>query len=151
MPGAVPTGLGSGSAPLGKRAWTRLRSLITRLRRANMAAIAAKRIRIFDQRHAGALGECFAGQVILRGPKAAGHHDQVCPVAGVPEGRQMVVQHVAQRRVERDRDPERRQLLAEPMAVGVERLAADKLAADRDDFGPHRWFPISPSRAACPV
>ena len=65
-----------------------------------------QRFGIFDQRHAGALGQRLARQVVLGRPQAAGHHDQVGPLAGDPEDRQMVFQHVAQGRVERDRDPQ---------------------------------------------
>ena len=33
--------------------------------------------------------------------------------------------------------PMRFQLAAQPLAVGIEPLTADELAADRDDFGSH--------------
>ncbi len=42
----------------------------------------------------------------------------------------------------RDRDTQVRKLPAEPLAVGIERLTADQLAADRDDFSPHGSFPL---------
>ena len=72
-----------------------------------MAAIAASDSASSTSGTPAHCGECFARQVVLRRPEAAGHHDQVGPLTGDPEGRQMVFQHVAQRRVERDRDPER--------------------------------------------
>ena len=47
---------------------------------------------------------------------------------------------ITQRRVQGDRNPQVRKLTAEPLAVGVERLATDELAADRNDFSPHGSF-----------
>ncbi len=85
MPGAVPTRLGSGSAPSGNNACTRLRSGITRLRRANIAAIAAIDSACSHQAAARAFGQGFAGQVILRRPQAAGHDHEIGAVASGSE------------------------------------------------------------------
>src|SRR5271165_6751045 len=54
-----------------------------------------------------------------------------------PECRDMVVELIANGRVESHRNAMRFQRAAQPLAVGIEPLTADELAADRDDFGSH--------------
>ena len=110
MPGAVPTGLGSGSAPWGKSAWTRFRSAMTRLRRANIAAIAASDSGSSTRGTPAQIGQGLARQVVLRRTQSAGHDDQLGPLERRPESGQMVLELVAQGRVERDRDSQRPKL-----------------------------------------
>ena len=120
----------------------RFRSVITRLRRANIAAIAASDSACSTRGTPAQLGEGFARQVILRRAQAAGDDDQIGSLGRGPEDRDMVRQRVAQCGVQADRDSQIRKLAAEPLAVGIERLTAHQLAADRDDFSPHGSFSL---------
>ena len=61
---------------------------------------------------------------------SAGHQHQLGPLAGDAERRDVVLHLVAERRVERHRDPQHPELLAQPSAVRVQALTADQLAAD---------------------
>ncbi len=55
----------------------------------------------------------------------------------------MVVKLIANGCMEGDRDAHAGQFPAQPLAVGIECLTADKLAADRQDFGPSWHLAVS--------
>ncbi len=60
-----------------------------------------KRFGMFDQGDAGALGQRFAGQIVLGRSESPGDQDELRPLDGSAERRQMVGQDIAQGRVER--------------------------------------------------
>ena len=99
--------VGQRLGPSGNSAWTRFRSAIARLRRANIAAIAASEAGSSTSGTPAAWARASRVRSSWVGPEAAGHDDQVGPVGGDPEGRDVLVQVVAERRVEGDRDAQR--------------------------------------------
>src|SRR5262249_11150241 len=67
----------------------------------------------------------------------AGHDHEIRAIAGGPEHVQVVAKYVTEHGVECHRDPECGELSAQPLAVGIKRLPAGDLTADRDDFRSH--------------
>ena len=102
MPGAVPTGFGKRLGPLGKERLDAVPLGHHAIAAGEHRGDRRERIGVFDQRHARATG---------RVPRASGHPGSApgrrvittrsARSHGGPEDRQMVFQHVAQRRVER--------------------------------------------------
>jgi hypothetical protein len=97
-----------------------------------------ERPRVLDQRDARHERQGVAGQVVLRRPQPAGHQHEVRPSGRHPECGDILVEVVAQRGVEVDRDPHPPEHPAEPLAVRIEPLSAHQLTTDRNDFGDHR-------------
>ena len=139
-PGAVPTRFGSGSAPSGKSAWTRFRSGISRFRRANIAAIASSEPASSTSGTPAAFARASRVRSSWVGPSP--------PVITTRSARSNANRNAwtfsARSSLtvvwNRTGDPDRGQPPAEPLAVRVERLPADQLAADRDDLGFHPGF-----------
>ena len=92
---------------------------------------------ILGQFDPGQPREDVAGQVILSWAQAAAGDHDIRALDGDPKGDDVFVHVVADRSMKVDRNPEHPQLLAEPLAVGVERLAADQFGADGDDLRFH--------------
>ena len=81
------------------------------------------------------------GQVVRRGAKAAGEHQQVAPLfCFVDEIRQTVVV-VANGALALDGDAQSRQFPAEVLGVGVENVAEQQLGAHTDDLCCHGFHP----------
>ena len=96
-----------------------------------------QRGRIFVKLDAGRRGDRVAREVVGRGAEAAGADDDLRPIDRRAEHGDVVFQVVADGRVEGDRDADLAQPLAEPLAIGVQPLAAGQLVANGNDFGTH--------------
>ena len=80
MPGAVPCGFRTTRLPAGNIAWSSFCGGIGRLRRANIRRMCCQRVGVELQRAAGGSGQRLASQIIGRGAKPAGGHDDVGPI-----------------------------------------------------------------------
>jgi hypothetical protein len=127
IPGAVPIGFGSGSAPSGKSACTRLLGVIRRFRRAKSSSIARRLARSSTS---------VTPATDARAARARSRDPQALDVLGHVIGQLRVVAHL---------DAGLAQPLGDPLAVGVELLPTRQLAPDRDDLGVHRGS-ILPAR-----
>ena len=87
--------------------------------------------------HAGDGRDHLARQVVLRRAEPAGAMTRSARWQAVAKHGDVVGQVVGDGGVEADRDADLGEPAAEPLAVGVEVLAAGQFAADRDDFGFH--------------
>ena len=97
--------------------------------------------RVKSQRVAVASSNRLLGQVIRRGAKAAGEHQQVAPLlCFVDEIRQTAVV-VANGALALDGDAQSRQFPAEVLGVGVENVAEQQLGAHTDDLCCHGFHP----------
>src|SRR5262249_61021997 len=93
-----------------------------------------ERFLVQHERDAGGAGEGFAGEGAVRRAEAAAGWDEVAALCGEAEGGDVVVEVVGDGGVPADGDAALGEAAAEPLAVGVEVLAAGDLAADGDDF-----------------
>ena len=84
MPGAVPTGLGSGSAPCGKEGLDAVSLGHHAVAAGEHRRDRRQRLGVLDQGDAGALGQGLARQVVLGRAQAAGHDHQIGPLASRP-------------------------------------------------------------------
>ena len=138
MPGAVPRALGIGSAPAGKQ---RLHAVALRHGAGcggrTSPGSASNDSAWKTSSTPATVASDLAGQVVLRRAEAAGGEDQAGPPRGDAEGGDVVVEVVGDGGVPADGDADLGQPPAEPLAVGVEVLAAGQLAADGEDFGFH--------------
>src|SRR5581483_9750884 len=89
----------------------------------------------------GQLCQGLPGQVVLRRAQAAGREHQVGAAGGDAKGGDVLVEVVGDGGVPVDGDADLGQAQAEPLAVGVEVLAARQFAADGEDFGFHGGGP----------
>ena len=92
--------------------------------------------------HAGQLGEDIAGEIIERGPEAAGDEDHIGPLDGQLQCLQVGGHAVGDGGVKQHGNAEIGELQTEPLAVGVQLLAAGQLGADGNNFRLHdviRW------------
>src|SRR5207244_4054378 len=93
-----------------------------------------ERCLVEDQLDAGGPGQGLARQIVLRGAEAAAGQDQPGAAGGDADGFNVSAEVVGDGGVPADGDADLGEAPAEPLAVGVEVLAAGQLAADGDDF-----------------
>ena len=97
--------------------------------------------RVKSQRVAVASSNRLLGQVIRRGAKAAGEHQQVAPLLCLVDEIRQTAVVVANGALALDGDAQSRQLPAEVLGVGVENVAEQQLGAHTDDLCCHGFHP----------
>src|SRR6266851_3576409 len=96
-----------------------------------------------NQLDVGQLGQGLTGQVVLRGAETAGEEYQSRPIGCDSKSGDIVFQIIGDGGVPADRDADLRQAPAQPLAVGVQVLAACQLTADGNYFCFHMRLSIS--------
>ena len=133
----MPSGFGSGSPPSGTSAWRRLFCGMSRSRARNIVRDVLGELHAPHQRHAHQLGDRVARQIVLGRAEPAADEHRVAALEQVAErlddARLVVADHAVLVGV----DARRRELLADPGAVGVDDLAEQQLGTDRKNFTSH--------------
>ena len=92
---------------------------------------------VLDKLHAQSLREALGGEVVVRGPQAPAHHDQIgVPGENVTESRREPHAVVGDRQHLHDLDAAATQVRAHEGPVGVARAAVEQLVAAQHHCGP---------------
>ena len=97
--------------------------------------------RVKGQRVTVAASNRLLGQVVRRGAKAAGEHQQVAPLLCLVDEIRQTAVVVANGALALDGDAQSRQFPAEVLGVGVENVAEQQLGAHTDDLCCHGFHP----------
>ena len=98
-------------------------------------------VRVKGKGVAKAGGHCLLGQVVRRGAKAAGEHQQIAPLLCLVDKICQTVVVVADSALALDRNAQCRQLAAQILGVGVQNVAEQQLGTHTDDLCCHGFHP----------
>ena len=97
--------------------------------------------RVKSQRITVASSNRLLGQVVRRGAKAAGEHQQIAPLLCLVDKICQTVVVVADSALALDRNAQCRQLAAQILGVGVQNVAEQQLGTHTDDLCCHGFHP----------